>query len=128
LVCLLKKELHNDTELVDRYINKLKWFPLVQIISFLPATITRLHFLVTKEPNFYLILWQSIFDSLTGLLFSLVYGFNPTVRNALSELFQKITGTYERKESIDSQNNNNSQNLSLIDESYIATYKRSDII
>jgi hypothetical protein len=126
LVCLLKKELKNDLDLVDKYINKLKWFPLVQIISLLPASIARLHWLISGEPNFYLILCQSVFDALTGLMFSLVYGFNPTVRVALSELCQKITGTYKpRKESYDTFNNR-SRNISLIDESFVSKKKGSE--
>jgi hypothetical protein len=119
LVCLLRKELQDDEELINRYTSKLKWYPLIQIISLLPATISRLYYLATRDNNFYLVLIQCIFDSLTGLMFSLVYGFNPSVRAALVELCRKFAGTYRTRTESSGSTKGKSRDLTLYEESFI---------
>jgi len=82
VILILRRELKSEEELVRKYTNRLKWYPLVQVISFLPATINRVYNLATNEENFALLLIQGIFDSGTGLMFALVFGFNSTVRKS----------------------------------------------
>jgi hypothetical protein len=115
---VLNKELKNDRVLVGKYVSKLKWYPLVQMLSLTPSTIAGIYLLGNNENDFYLVLLKSIFDSLTGLMFSIVYGFNPAVKSALSELWQKLTGrSKNRKESYESVQ---SRSLSLNDDSYVS--------
>ncbi len=85
LILQLRDELKSEIELVDRYTRKLRLYPLVQIISYIPCTINRIYNLSTGGDNFYLMITQIIFDSLTGLMFSFVYGFNASVKKNLSE-------------------------------------------
>lgn len=86
----MKNELQNEHELIYKYTSKLRLYPIVQIISFIPATINRFHNLGSNDQNFTLTLLQCIFDSLTGLMFAFVYGFTNTVRNSIGECFQNI--------------------------------------
>jgi hypothetical protein len=77
--------------MVCRYINKLKLYPIIQIVSIIPATINRvLYYFFDKKDLFWLAVIQIIFDSLTGLIFSIVYGFNPNVRKIIYDLLIRI--------------------------------------
>ncbi len=96
---LLKLELKNEPETFEKYYNKLRLFPLVQIISLIPCTVNRIYCLVSEEQSFYLMLFQCIFDSLTGLMFSCAYGMNVTVKDTLKECFKKLFRRKERKKS-----------------------------
>jgi hypothetical protein len=87
LIIVLKQELKNDEDLIEKYTSKLKWFPIIQIISFIPATINRSYEWISGNNSFFLTLIQLIFDTSTGLMFAVVYGFNPAVKQALSECF-----------------------------------------
>jgi hypothetical protein len=97
VICLLKNELRDDYDLIYRYIGKLKWFPIVQILSLLPATINKLYYLTSNDKNFPLSIIQALFDGFTGLLFSLLYINHPSVKNALNEFYAK---TFKKRNSI----------------------------
>jgi hypothetical protein len=90
VIFLLKDELKNETDLVNKYTSKLRMYPIVQIVSYIPATVNKIYNLTTGNSNFTLMLIQGIFDSLTGLMFALVYGFNSSVRASLCECFRAI--------------------------------------
>jgi hypothetical protein len=85
LILQLRDELKCEKELVDKYTRKLRLYPLVQIVSYIPCTINRIYNLSSGGDNFYLMMSQIILDSLTGLMFSFVYGFNASVKKNLSE-------------------------------------------
>lgn len=97
-----------------RYTSKLKWFPIIQVISLLPATVDRIVDVATGNEYFPLALFRIMFDSLTGLFFTLVYGLNPSVNRAIRDCLCKIFGI---RQSIDegnySSNNSNFSNRSL---------------
>jgi hypothetical protein len=126
----LHKELKNEQELIDKYTNKLKWYPIVQIISYIPCTINRIYGLATPNENFWIMLLQGIFDSLTGLMFAMVYGMNASVKNTVHEFLMKIFGgnrVKPRKESINSEDmegnltdipNRLSKSITFLDESF----------
>jgi hypothetical protein len=126
----LHKELKNEQELIDKYTNKLKWYPIVQIISYIPCTINRIYGLATPNENFWIMLLQGIFDSLTGLMFAMVYGMNASVKNTVHEFLMKILGgnrVKPRKESINSEDmegnltdipNRLSKSITFLDESF----------
>ncbi len=69
----------NDLEMTVKFTSKLKWYPIVQIVTLLPGTINRVFNILMKKQNFELMLLQAIFDYSSGLLFALVYGLNPTM-------------------------------------------------
>jgi hypothetical protein len=128
---LLKSELKDDQNLVDKYSNKLKLYPLVQIISFIPATINRIYNMCTNNDNFTLTLIQCIFDNSDGLMFAFVYGFNNTVRGAISDSFKGIILKFRRgrsgnpateledNNSSKCTNSDNRRTLSFIDDSFM---------
>ncbi len=53
---------------------------------------------------------QVIFDSLTGLAFSLVFGFNPNIRTLIYDFF---VGIFKKKNKINDINNNLNDSDSL---------------
>jgi len=88
--------------MIGRYINKLKLYPMIQIISLVPATINRIISLAFHKEIYVLMMIQVIFDSLTGLIFSIVYGFNPNVRTIVYDFF---TGFCRKKNAVDDIDN-----------------------
>lgn len=116
--------------MIGRYINKLKLYPLIQIISLVPATINRIICLCGKEEVFWLMVIQIVFDSLTGLIFSLVYGFNPNVRTIVYDFFQgfccakkpnedEISNNLDDSVSIDHPNRFRSDSIKMYDDNII---------
>ncbi len=130
VIVQLHKELKNEQDLIDKYTNKLKWYPIVQIISYIPCTIRRIYGLYSPNDNFWILLFQGIFDSLTGLMFALVYGMNVSVKNTVHEFLLKFLGRKKvnlRKESSISEDmegnltdipNRLSRSLTYLDESF----------
>jgi len=75
----------SDKEMVDRVTYKLKWYPIIQIICFVPATINRVYDYLTGNESFILTLIQAIFDYSSGFLFAIVYGLNHTIIDYLRD-------------------------------------------
>lgn len=99
------RQLNCNDEIITRYVNKLKLYPIIQIISLIPATINRIISLSSENKHFFcLMVFQVIFDSLTGLIFSIVYGFNPNVRKLIHDYF---TGIFSKKKELKENENNN---------------------
>lgn len=120
VLTLLRKELQNEKELMDKYSSKLRLYPMVQIISFIPATVNRIYGMATGESSFGLLLVQCIFDSLTGLMFSIVYGYNASVRNALGDCIRTLCCKKGQRGSVMSNTQNNrSRSLTFIDDTLV---------
>lgn len=83
---------------------------MIQIISLVPATINRIISLCGKDDIFWLMVIQIIFDSLTGLIFSIVYGFNPNVRTIVYDFFH---GLCTKRPNEDQINNNLDDSVSI---------------
>jgi hypothetical protein len=80
----------NEKELIIKYTSKLRIFPLIQMLTLIPCTIQRsLDFFGIKiwDWSEYLII---ILISSQGFLYAIVYGFNPKVRNIVSQFVQKF--------------------------------------
>ena len=75
---------------IERATSRLKWYPIVLVICFLPPTLWKLFNSVYSEENTFLLWVQSIIDSSQGLFFVIVYSFNPEVKQAAQQLFNKI--------------------------------------
>ena len=80
---------HDDTAKgMLRMIERLKYYPLILIVCWIFATINRIYDSVhPNNPILALILLQTIFQSLQGILNALVYGLTPSVRNVWIESF-----------------------------------------
>lgn len=104
------RQLNCNDDMIGRYINKLKLYPLIQIISLVPATINRINSLIGNPDYFWMMIIQVIFDSLTGLIFSVVYGFNPNVRTIVYDFFQ---GFCTKKPNEEEMNNNLDDSVSI---------------
>lgn len=115
VIFLLKKELKNEETLISKYISKLKWYPVVQILSYIPCTVNRIYNLTSGQENFTISISQVIADSLTGLMFSLVYGLNSSVRQAIGECLGNLFNLNHRggsSVSVSVSNEENQQQLS----------------
>jgi hypothetical protein len=88
--------------MINRYINKLQYYPIVQIICIFPATVNRImYYYFDHNYVFWMSLIQIIFDSLTGLIFSIVFGFNPNVIMIICEFKEKICSKKKKKNPFD---------------------------
>jgi len=81
LVKLLK-----TNQIAYRYASKLKWFPIIQCVVFIPSTIDRLYHMYSNNLSFELILLKTVTISSTGFLYSIIYGLNPKIRNMISKI------------------------------------------
>ncbi len=121
VILLLKKELRSERDLVDKYTRKLRLYPLVQIVSYIPATVNRIYNLSSGRDNFSLMMIQIIFDSLTGLMFSVVYGINASVTKAVCECCESLCCKKKHivQDASDMQSRNrHSHNSTFIDETF----------
>lgn len=64
----------------------LKWFPIAHIICVIPSTINRIYNVLGVPPNYILIVFQTIFGSILGLCYLIIYIRIPYVKHAL-EIF-----------------------------------------
>src|SRR5690606_37919574 len=69
---------------------KLKWFLVCQFICMIPSTISRVYNIVNKQPNYILQVFQTIFGSISGVLFFIVYCYLPNVKVAYFQLCRRI--------------------------------------
>jgi hypothetical protein len=129
LIQLLKIELQNEKELISKYTNKLKWYPALQIITFFPASLNRLIEAISGNSYYTLTVIQVIFDTSSGLFFSLIYGFNPQVQKALKDTFHRIFSKRRASNSINESNEvsmdsqgrkKRSSSLSYLDEAMLS--------
>ena len=136
LIWNLKKIDYSD-EMINRYVNKLKLYPIIQIISLIPATVNRIICLAREgEQIFVLVIIQVIFDSLTGLIFSFVYGFNPNVRTIIFDFCTNLCGKKKNEneienglnesDSFDHPNRYRSDSIKIYDDHMIPTSQQSD--
>jgi len=88
----------SDKEMVDRVTYKLKWYPIIQIICFVPATINRVNDYLTGNESFILTLIQTIFDYSSGFLFAIAYGLNHTIIDYLSDCLSICCCCIKKKE------------------------------
>ena len=130
-VCLIVKVVHflknlyisqDEKELIIKYTTKLRVFPLIQMLTLIPCTVQRsLDFFGIKiwDWSEYLII---ILISSQGFLYAIVYGFNPKVRNKLSQFVQKFIccRKHEEKESLISMN------TEIIDFSDTSLFKKKE--
>lgn len=103
---------------------------MIQIVSLIPATINRIISLNQDKDYFWLLVIQIIFDSLTGLIFSIVYGFNPNVRTIIYDffhgIFQKksnedINNILNNSDSIEHPNRKRNDSLKIYDDNIITS-------
>ena len=124
------KQLNCNDEMISRYINKLKLYPIIQILSLIPATVNRImYYFFDRGDIFWLGVLQIIFDSLTGLVFSILYGFNPNVRTIICDFVKgicskkenvnKIDNSLDDSASIDHPNRYSSESTKLYEENLI---------
>jgi len=68
-----------------KYASKLKWFPIIQIIVFLPQSIDHLCRIMFETRSFALVLIKIITTSSSGFLFCVIYGLNPFIQSKIRE-------------------------------------------
>jgi len=75
---------------IDNTTRKLRVYPFILVIVWLPAMINRTYELSTGEQSYTLFLLQQIFSSSQGMFNALVYGFSRGVREALGQSLHEM--------------------------------------
>jgi hypothetical protein len=66
------------------------FYPVAQIICFIPATINRLYNIINKQDQFALSIIHSIFDYSLGFIITLIFVFSPTIKYSLLSRLKKL--------------------------------------
>lgn len=82
----------------------IKWFPIAQIICVIPSTISRIYNVLDKPPNFTLIIFQTIFGSILGVCYLIIYVRIPYVKHALNIFYCKVFNIKRKNTEIVTQN------------------------
>ncbi len=90
VINILNENVTSRNKYLMKIYSVMKWYPIVQIICSLPATINRLYDIIAKENNFALMITQSIFDSLEGCFITIVFLFSPEIKNSLNICWYKF--------------------------------------
>jgi hypothetical protein len=72
------------------FFNRLKWFPISQIVCMIPSTISRMYSVFDLEPNMVLTISQTIFGSILGVLYFIIYIRIPHVKHSLKVFYYKL--------------------------------------
>lgn len=76
----------------------MKWYPIVQILCWIPGTINRILVLSDKNEMFFMLVLQTIFDSLVGFFTMLVFMTSPENKHSIliccKKIFRKKTKFY----------------------------------
>ena len=75
---------------IDNTTRKLRVYPFILVIVWLPAMVNRVYEFATDEQSYTLFLLQTIFSSSQGMLNALVYGFSRGVREALGQSLHEM--------------------------------------
>uniref|UniRef100_A0A7S2V1W1 G-protein coupled receptors family 2 profile 2 domain-containing protein n=1 Tax=Fibrocapsa japonica TaxID=94617 RepID=A0A7S2V1W1_9STRA len=80
---MLAAQTEETSDRLLRLVRRLRWYPFIMIIAYFWATINRIYNSINPgQPVFWLIFLQAAFRSAQGLMNSMAYGYNPTVREA----------------------------------------------
>lgn len=105
-----------DSSQANNYTRPLMMYSIIQVICLLPTTINRIYQIFNYSNLDGLDYIQSICDVGQGLLYSIAFGFNPTIRKAISDSFRskfkKNEEDLEKRNSLKSENSMKS-NLDL---------------
>ena len=104
--------------------HKLKYFPIIHIITILPSTVSRVYNLLDLEPNFTLALLQTIFGSAAGIGYLVVYLLIPQVNQSLKFLFERLFNRQDKSQDI----NNTSLDISSDYSNYKIRNKKVQIL
>jgi len=72
------------------YLRRLRWFPLIILICFTPASINRVYQLISPKPVFILTICQALGVRIVGLINAIVYGWTTPVKITYRILFTHI--------------------------------------
>lgn len=79
---------NDEKEVIYKYIKRIRLFPIIQVSCMIPGTLSRFLQIFGITHIFFDYL-NVIFISMQGLLYSLVFGFNPIIKTQVKELFQR---------------------------------------
>jgi len=104
---LLQYPNYNEREklIIDKYASKLKTYPIVLLICYIPATINRIYTLITGDENFYLYFLHQFFGSLQGFFFAISFGLNSQIQMVIVKIFRKLCGNKQKPKSGKDLNN-----------------------
>ena len=77
-----------EKEIIYKYIKRIRLFPIIQLTCLIPWTISPILELFGMKNKFFEYLSVTVY-SLEGLLYSIVFGFNPIISRKIEEILQK---------------------------------------
>lgn len=83
VIHILKENITNKNKYLMKTYSVMKWYPIIQIVCSLPATINRIYDIIVKETNFSLMITQTVFDCIGGCFITTVFLFSPEIKNSL---------------------------------------------
>ncbi len=90
MICIINENANlKNKEHMKKY-SVMKWYPIVQIVCSLPATVNRLYDIITKSNNFWLMLIQAFFDGIEGLMITIIFLLEPEIKHSLKFCFLRI--------------------------------------
>ncbi len=101
LLIIKLKKLDGNDEMIKRYISKIQYYPITQIVCLIPKTINLLIYYFDKNFIFWMLIIQIIFDSFAGLIFSILFGFNPNVIMIIYEFKDRIFSKKKKQNPLD---------------------------
>ena len=90
MIAILKDNINNRNKELMKIYSVMKWYPIIQIICSLPASINRFYDIITKQNNFGLMITQSFFDCSEGCLITIVFLCSPQIKHSLRICCRKI--------------------------------------
>jgi hypothetical protein len=66
------------------------FYPIAQIICFIPATINRLYNIITKEELFSLMVIQAILDYSLGFIITMIFLSSPSIKYTLLAFIKRL--------------------------------------
>ena len=97
-----------EKEIICNYIQKIRIYPIIQCLSILPTTISFMFSEDVLKRNIIFDYWDTIFISLQGLFYTIVFGLNPIIKNRIQEILHKCC-CFNQEEDLIRENYNSNE-------------------
>lgn len=82
--------LSQNSELVKKVMNRIKWYPIILMICFGPSLVHRIYYSIEKEDNMWVNLISASMGALYGFVNAIVYGMTTKVRIVIRTELRKL--------------------------------------
>jgi len=115
VIAILKENQNIKSRQLIKVFSIMKWYPIIQTIFAIIATVNRLYNLISKESSFPMMILQTICDKTEGLFIVIIFILSPEIKNNLkiccAVIFRRMVNTngneIQKKHSTNNLNNTN---------------------